>query len=69
MLVYFLSDKGEEGSVLFRTNTSCLLWEVPLRETLALLRQHPQLYELVSRQTMPSHAFGESSDACIPVSY
>lgn len=41
-----------------RTNTSCLLWEVPLREVLALLRQHPNLYRMVSQQALPNYYFG-----------
>jgi len=45
--------------IICRTHTSCLLWEVPLRETLAVLRQHPNLYQLASQQALPNHYFGD----------
>lgn len=58
----FLSGRGVTGTAVCRTHTSCLLWEVPLREVLALLRQHPNLYQLASQQALPNHYFGEHHD-------
>ncbi|KAK9807740.1 hypothetical protein WJX72_007807 [[Myrmecia] bisecta] len=41
----------------FRAHTSCLLWELRLRELLPLLNRHPDLYARASTQAVPSHQF------------
>ena len=40
-----------------RTRCSSLLWQLPMRDLLGLLRKHPDLYQRACRQAVPSAHF------------
>jgi len=40
-----------------RTRSSSLLWQLPMRDLLGLLRKHPDLYRSACRQAVPSVHF------------
>ncbi len=38
---------------LFRTRQMCLMWVIPMRDLLPLLKRHPQLYHKACSQVVP----------------
>jgi hypothetical protein len=43
--------------LLARTRQQCLLWVIPMRDLLPLLRRHPVLYHKAVQQAVPNMSF------------
>ncbi len=51
------SGRAERRARARRTRCSSLLWQLPMRDLLGLLRKHPDLYRSACRQAVPSVHF------------